>query len=226
MSFFKASSEKLVEQNEPSAAITRSGMYEVLLTGIACEYNANGARSLHLLFDYEGNPSIIFNAIRLENNDLSENFEAVLFHGLCYASGITEVSEPEDMEVVISKKGTKKLLKMLPEFTNINMNITLFVRMEYDRWNGEIKEKKRIVNFYLTDNNNATPSELKNSDAKNYGYKYKKDLLICNQDRYKGDVTEEDVKMYRDSFKSAPTVETKVETKGSETIVNRRFGKK
>ena len=65
------------------AYISKSGIYEIVIKSVIVDKTQNGSEFLNLWFEHQGQEQIIFQAMRLTNNDGSANLGAKLFNKLC-----------------------------------------------------------------------------------------------------------------------------------------------
>jgi len=196
MSFFKANKdpEAVVENTGGSNYIVKSGMYDVSVMGAFVDTNDKGARTINLYLNYNGVEQPFFGAFRLDNNDGSPNFEQDMFNKFLIVCGIEELSEPEEGVLPVGKGKTEREVYVIPELEEIP--VTLRVAMEYNLYNGDIKQRKKIKGVYRAEDK-ATASEIIND--KEPGNQYEKDLKYAEKDIYRDGLTEEDIKEWKDA---------------------------
>lgn len=196
MGFFKVSTEQdRVKDSTGGNYITKSGIYEVNLKHVLVNVSPNGSQSIDLNLDYNGQNQTIWGAIRLTNNDGKENFEAVNFNKLCIVTGHAdgeEIADPVEVNLPIGKAGEMKNCLELEQFRDNPVFVR--VQMEYQVYNDEIRESKRIKNFFrFTDK--ATAQEIVNNI--NIGNQFIEEEKIADNVTYRDDLTEEDIKEWK-----------------------------
>lgn len=161
MGFFKASTEQddVKDGGNGGRYISESGIYEVTIEALIVDVNEKGARTLNMYVEYNGQKQMIFNAMRLENNDLSTNFGAKLFNKLCIIADIEDVEDPVDMPLPIGKGEEVKECKVLEQFCG--MPVKVRIQMEYKIYEGNMQENKLVRNFFRYEDN-ATAAEIVN----------------------------------------------------------------
>ena len=194
MSFFKVSREQ--EDLKDSGAdgyILKSGFYPVTLRNAFVRTNDKGARTVGFFLEHEGQEQVLFDAIRLENNDGSENFQASLLHKLGNILDIEEFDEPEEASLPIGKGGKEEDELILPDIDNDEVIIR--VQMHYSKYDGKIQERKVLKNIFRADDR-ATASEIINGVPENEEDKqYNKEQKYADAVTYDG-VTPKEVEEY------------------------------
>lgn len=189
MAFFKVSSEEAIKAST-EGYINRSGVYDVTIKSIIVDYNNHGARTLSFYIEHNGQDQTLWGALRLDNNDGTPNFQAAQFHKLCIIAGLDTVADPEETTLPIGKDGMDKDVLVLPDF--IVLDVKIWVKFEYSIYNGSIKERKLIKNFYAA--NGASADELINKSEQ--GVRFAKDEKYHQNTTYKDGLTEEIVKKW------------------------------
>lgn len=195
MAFFTVSTseEQVRDFSGSSNYLNKSGMYEVIIKDLIVDVTQNNSQHINMFLEYNGQEQIIFQAMRLTNNDGSPNVVGcALFNKLnviCGAGDGAEVSDPVEKTLPIGKGGEMKECYVLEQFSDTP--IILRLQMEYSLYDGKIQERKAIRNFFrVTDK--ATASEIvNNSDTK--GAQYAKEEEIAEVTTYKDGLTEEAV---------------------------------
>ena len=177
------------------AYISKSGIYEIVIKSVIVDKTQNGSEFLNLWFEHQGQDQIIFQAMRLTNNDGSANLGAKLFNKLCVIADFgegKEIQDPTPRMLPIGKGGEEKECMVLTEFDD--MPVKIRVQFEYRIYEGKIQENKIVRNFFrFTDN--ATASEIVNN-SEEMGKQYEKEAEMADKVTYKDGLTEEDVQQW------------------------------
>lgn len=203
------------------AYISKSGIYDIVIKSVIVDKTQNGSEFLNLWFEHQGQEQIIFQAMRLTNNDGSANLGAKLFNKLCVIADFgegTEIQDPTPRMLPIGKGGEEKECMVLTEFDD--MPVKIRVQFEYRIYEGKIQESKIVRNFFrFTDN--ATASEIVNN-SEEMGKQYSKEEEIADKISYKDGLTEEEVSQW---LKDRRSGKKEAEKKPSGTG-RRSFGRK
>ena len=194
MAFWKVNgSEEAVKDRAEGNWISKSGIYNVTLKHVLFQQSQNGSKSLNFVIDLDGQEQVMYNAIRLTNNDGTDNFEANLFNKLCVVCGAADGDDVHDPVPVTLKIGNKEAeqYQELQDFQN--ENVLMRVQMEYRRYNESIQEKRAIKNFFrITDK--ATAQEIINGVEP--GKQYIEEEKIGDKITYKDGLTPEEVQTW------------------------------
>jgi hypothetical protein len=197
MSFFNADvSADAVQESTGGAYLSNSGIYDVTLKIVSVDVNNSGARSLNFNVDYNGSSSTLY-GLRLDNNDKTPNFQAKTFNKLLIVAGVERVSDPEVQSHKLGKDGIAKDLAVLTDFTDFNCKIR--IQEEYSKYQGEIKKKLIIKNFYSE--TGASADELVNE--KPIGEQLVKDEAYAANVTYKDGLTAADITKWEADKKAA-----------------------
>ena len=191
MSFFKIKTD--VASNKESTGgdyLSKSGIYPITIKFVSVDIGESGDRSLNFNIDYKGNPTTLY-GLRLDNKDGTENFQAAVFNRLCNVLQLDSITAPEIQEHPVGK------FSVLPDFSA--QEVAIRVQEEYSKYNGAIKKRLAIKNFYrLSDG--ASASEI--ISGSNFGEQFKKDQAYASNITYK-DCTEDEVKAWQTSQSGA-----------------------
>ena len=187
MSFFQVNVTEAAKASEGGNYINQSGVYPVTIKQVIVDYNDSGARTLNFYVDHNGTEQVLYGALKLDNNDGTPNFQAPLFNKLCVIAGLDSVQDPEEATLPIGKEGADKDVAVLPDFQDLEVQI--WVQMEYHVYNGSIKEKKVITGFYRADG--ASADEIINETE--IGVRFEKDSKYHNNTSYKDGLTAESI---------------------------------
>jgi len=127
------------------------------------------------IFGIDGKPTFGYNIL--------EAFAATL--------GLDGLRDPEPTTVKF-KSSTKELM-CLPDLENVQAKA--WVKFEYDKFNGEIRENVAIKRFYRF-NDNAAGSECVPEPENPVGTQFEKDHKYCTEVKYNDGLTAEDVKAW------------------------------
>lgn len=221
--------EMIRDNGSTSSFIRESGMYDVTIHNIMVDTSANGAVSVSLYLNYDGTDQVIYNAIRLTNNDGKPNFQNNVFNKLLICIGASEgdvIGDPVEAVLPIGKDKQDKRVMVVPDIEDVD--VTLRIAMEYGSYEGKITEHKSVRNVFRS-KDHATASEIvnfnpKTSSAADLGKQYaiEADEKVCKKTIYKNGVTPEDVEAYKKQFtnsntaKEEPKAKTFSAKKGSE----------
>ena len=194
MGFFtvKTDEESVRDFSGNTKYINKSGMYELIIKGAIVDVSSGGSQVVNLWVENDGQPQMIYNAIRLTNKDGSPNLGQALFNKLAVVCGATEgneINDPVPMMLPIGKNSESKECMVLEDFNDIP--VVVHIRMEYSLYNGKIMENKVIRNFFRFEDK-ATASEIVNN-AENKGAQYQKECEDADKTSYKDGLTEEDI---------------------------------
>jgi hypothetical protein len=207
-----------------SKFITKSGIYNIIIKNMIVNTSPNGSQSIDLFISYNNQDQMLYNAIRLTNNDGSRNVSADLFNKLLIILGATEgddIAEPVPMQLPIGKNGELKECMVLDEDVLKDVLVFVRVQLEYSLYNGKIQERKIVRNFFrYTDK--ATAAEIVNETE--VGQQYAKEEEYAEVITYKDDLTEEDIDNWIKSGRNSVAKETKKPKTGFG--VKRTFGHK
>lgn len=202
-----------------------SGMYDIIIKEVIAETSSNGSSYLDLWIDYKGQPQMIFNAMRLTNNDGSKNFGSDLFNKLALLLGGgegQEIADPVERTLPIGKEGAMKTVMVLQEFEELPVSIRF--QMKYELYEGKVKPTKLIRNFFRFEDK-ATASEIVNNTEVGKQYAYEE--LKSKQDDLKDGLTPEDIIEWKKNGRGRNTTKEETNTKPSTGFgVKRQFGKK
>jgi len=192
MSYFKRDDSEAVKVSGSTGYITKSGIYPVTLNAVIVDVNDHDARSLHLYVTREDQAQVLYNAIRLDNNDGTENYQSQLLHKLMTIADLTDLEEPIEATLPIGKKEAEKDVYVFEEFDGLDIQI--HVQMEYSLYNGNIQERQVLRGIYREDG--ASADEILND--KEVGKRLEKDMKYADRVTYKNDLDEETVKAWID----------------------------
>lgn len=195
--FFKINKD--VAANKESTGgdyLSKSGIYPITIKFVSVDVNEHNARSLNFNVDYKGNPTTLY-GLKLDNNDGTENFQAPIFGRLCNILELDTVTPPEVQEHNVGKDNTPTEFSVLPDFTD--QPVYIRVQEEYSKYNGQIRKRLAIKNFYRA-SDKASASEVLTGEQ--FGIQYGKDEAYASNITYR-DCTEDEVKAWQASQSGA-----------------------
>ena len=187
MSFFKSSKSKEdIKQSGGSAYVSHSGIFPINLIAAFVSVSKNGANSVDLFVEHDGQKQVVYGNMRVTNNDGGHNkIGAKVFNQLMIIAGVDSVDEPIDAELPIGKEGAQVDVCVLEELCDID--ILMRVQMEYTAYNGNIQEKKVIKAFFRAEDN-ASAEEIVNDE--NIGEQFVKEGKYFDNITYKDGLDE------------------------------------
>lgn len=191
----KASSES---GSGSGLAINKSGLYNVqIVKAYINTKEGTQSKTLNLRVKVEDSESQKVLFIRQTNNDGKENFEKILLDKLLVVCGIEEVKRL--VPTKFSYKGKEYFEDCIEELNN--KKVIVQVKQEFSKWNGQINERFRVINFFRVDDK-ATAVEI--VEQKDFGKKYESlDDEYLNSASYKDGVTAQEAKAYIDARMSS-----------------------
>lgn len=209
MAFFEV--DNSVQANKDGGDfLTEGGIYPATIDFVAVRTNSFGARSLDFHVEINGAKMWLY-GLKLDNNDLSENFQRKTFNKLCTILNLTSIADPIKMKkkAWVPAKKAEELddYNVLNEFSGKKVHIR--VRKEFTLYNDEVKEKNIIESFFRIADK-ASAGEI--LSGKDIGAQYNKELAKASTPTYKDGLTEESVKEYRKNKKSSGTPSTSTVT--------------
>ena len=211
-----ANIDEAVKVKEFSPYINQSGIYDITIDAVVVSRNADKARSLNFLYDYNGNKGILW-GLKLDKNNGEPIFERNIFIRLATILGVDllkvdEVAVATDQDPYFTYKkqaeAAKQLvapeIKVLQDFEGAKVKV--WVRREFNKYNGQIKKKFVIQDFYTTDGVHA--SEMLDQSIPE-GTQLAKDEKYAHQDKIDKSLTKEEVEAFLNGSKaSTPTPST------------------
>lgn len=189
MSFFKTNTNpEDVVDSSGSNYLNTSGIYDVVLKAATVDVNKDGARTVGLFVNYNGQDQMLYGAIRLDNNDGTPNFQMELFNKLCIIAELDEVQDPVEEDLPIGKKGANKPATTLPDFSN-DLELKIRIQMEYSLYNDAIQEKKVVKSFFTPEG--ASAAEVNNKTEA--GKQLEIETQYADNVTYKDGLTAEDI---------------------------------
>lgn len=193
-------SEEQVSDKVSGNWISHSGMYNVLIKhAFLSENDKTQTSSVSLMLEYNGQVQTLYGAIRLTNNDGSENFAAKVFNKLCVVAGLKNGQElkTKKMSLPIGKQGADKEVEVFTDLDNVPM--ILRINMKYSMQDGKIVQNKLVHNCFTIGEPHFSASELINNVSKEDAKQYQLELDKAEKDVYGKGVNEEMVKAWKDA---------------------------
>lgn len=204
--------------------LNKSGMYEVVIKAVIVDSSPSGSEYLNLWVEYNGQEQPIFQAMRLTNNDGSENLGAKLFTKLCVIAGATdgaEIPDPVTRMLPMGEKGADKECRVLEIFDDTPVHLRL--QMEYGMYEGKVQERKNIRNFFRFEDK-ATAAEIINETEA--GKQYEQELEYAEKVTLKDGLTEEDVAEWKKNRRKGDSSKKEEPKKPAGGFGGKRFGNK
>ncbi len=196
MAFFNTvATPEAVQETSGGSYLSKSGIYDVTLKIVSVDVSPGGATALNFNVEYNDNPTTIYGLYIKDKTD-KPMFAMKTFNNLCVVAGLDAVGDPEEQTHALGKDGKEVTLAVLDEFSDFDCKIR--VQEEYSRYNGEIKKRLVIKNFYRADG--ASASEIVNGTE--VGVQLKKDEAYASNVTYKDDLTADDVQAWKDAKRS------------------------
>jgi len=186
----KRDAESVKDQAGNSKYLTKPGFYDVeVLAAIASAGNEDSL-SVDFFIDHDGQQQPLYGNLRILNNNGEENKIGMsTFNKLLVIQDLEEAEDPEEATLPIGKGGADKDVAIIPNLTEFPVTIQLTV--EYSTYNGDIKEKKIIRNFFRA-SDHATAAEIVN-EVESPGEQYTKDVAYFESSDSKGYIYKNDL---------------------------------
>lgn len=194
MSFYKVNRTEDALKESNFEYIDESGIYDVTIKFVSVKLNEKGARTLDFNVDYKGSEQVLY-GLRLDNNDLTENFQANIFNKLCVIADIDSVDAPMEQTHILGKERTPTQLQILDQFSDLPVKVR--VQFVYTNYNNKIRENREIKGFYREDG--ATAREIVNNSE--IGVQLQKDIPLSKVPSYRDNLTKEDVLKWKENKK-------------------------
>ena len=192
MSFFKASKKAEDLKQSGSSHITSSGMYPVTLLAPMVNVSDNGATSIDMFLEHDGQKQVMYGNLRITNNDGGTNkIGNKVFNQLIVIADLDDIADPVEHELPIGKKEALKSAAVLEDLADVE--VIMRVQMEYSAYKGNIQEKKVIKAFFRLEDK-ASAEEIVNESK--VGEAYEKEMKYVNHVTYKDDLTEELIQVW------------------------------
>lgn len=218
--------ENVRDYSGNSQFINKSGFYNLTVKNVIVERTANGSEYINLYVDNEGQDQMLYQAMRLTNNDGSPNLGAKLFNKFCIVAGMQAgetIDDPVPVNLPVGKGGEMKECMVLEQFNDTP--IIARIQMEYSMYNDKIQETKSIRNFFRYEDK-ATASEIVN-DVEDKGSQYTKEEEYADKVTYKDSLTEEEVQQWLKDRRNGNKKSEETDRKPSTGFSGKRtFGKK
>ena len=211
--------------NGASKYITKSGMYEVIIKNVIVDVTPNGSQVINLYVSYQDQPQMIYQAMRLTNNDGSPNFGQDLFMKMAVVLGAgegTEIDDPVSVQLPVGKGGEMKECMVLEQFND--QPVIMRVQMEYSLYEGKIQERKMVKNFFDV-TSHATASEIVNK-VEEPGKQYETELQYAEKRSLKNDLTDEDIDEWIKNGRNGNSSKEEAKKPAGGFGPKRTFGKK
>lgn len=156
MAFFKTFKDEKSLQESSFDYIKESGIYDIKIKFASVNTNSFGARSIDFNCSYKGSDFTLW-GLKLDNNDLSPNYQQSIFNKLCVVAGLDSVKEPVKRVHKVGKENLAKEFLVLEDFDDLEVKVRIVY--VYSKYQGEIREQREIRNFYRA-SDGASASEI------------------------------------------------------------------
>lgn len=192
MKFKVSKSQDAVKDAGGASFIGQSGIYDITINFASIAESKNGANSVNFNIDYNGNEQPLYGpyVTDKEGNELEIGMRMI--NKLAIISGMDEGDEL-DVEEETHKVGKDQKEQDFDVITNFSdLPCKVRVQTEYSKYQGEIKRRLVIRNFFREDG--ASASEIVNEvDKDELGKQYQLELeKYSSTPSYQDDVTPEE----------------------------------
>jgi len=194
MAFAKKKTDKASVKASGSNYINASGVYPLTILAAFVTTSASGSEVIDFFVESNGQNQVLYGNLRITNKTGPDGEPVVneigdkTFNHLIVVSDLDEVSMPVEMELPIGKDGKDKIVSVLEDFADVEVQVR--IQLEYSMYNGKIQEKKVIRDFYRI-GDGATAEEIVNESEAGLGLE--KDMKYADNITYKDDLTPEDI---------------------------------
>jgi len=202
-----------VEESNGGSYISKSGIYDVTIKFASIDVSKGGAKSVNFNIDYNGNDQTIYGPYITNKKDEPLEIGLKLVRDKLGAIADVAELEIEQEEHAVGKDKTVKEFAVITNYTDLPVKIRL--QEEYNKYNGEIRKRMVIKNFFREDG--ASAEEIINGTEVGKRLTIEEEKYASNI-TYKDDLTPEDIAAWIESKKSgasAPKAAPKVNTTAS-----------
>ena len=221
MNFRVNTSKEAVEETSGSSYISKSGIYDVEIAFASLDVSKNGAESVNLNLNYNGNSQTIYGPYVTNKDGNVNEIGAKLINKLAIVSGMGDGDEFEIEEEIhnVGKDNKPQEFAVITNFSELPIKIRL--QEEYSMYDGKIKKAMRIKSFFRAEDN-ASAEEIIEDDTSKFGTRYALEQeKYADNVTYKDGLTSEDVeewkKVMADAAKGGSTTPKPKTTKAPTT---------
>ena len=175
--------------------LNKSNIYPLVVKHAIVSISSKGSKSIDLWVDHDGQEQMLFQAMRLTNNDGSENLGSKLFTKFCVVAGAANgevIADPISMMLPVGKGKEEKECMVLEQFNDIP--ITLRLQMEYSMYEGKIQARQNVRNFFRFEDNATAAEIIDNSEEK--GKQFLAEQEYADKVTYNDELTPEDIEAW------------------------------
>lgn len=188
------SKEAVKDGGSGSSFMTKSGIYDVTIKFASVDVSKNGAKSVNFNFDLgNGQTQTIYGPYITDKEGNPLDIGLGLVRDKLGVIAGADSLDIEDETHNVGKDNKPQEFAVITNFSDLPVKVR--IQMEYSIYNGEIKERKVIRNFFREDG--ASAEEIIAIDngeeaeiGKRLAYETEK---LANNNTYKDGLTEEDV---------------------------------
>lgn len=219
------SAEAVKDGGTGSAYMNKTGVYSATIRFASIDVSKNGAKSVNFALDYNGHPETIYGPYITDKagNPLEIGLSLVR-DKLGVIAGVNGSLTIEEETHNVGKDNKPQEFAVISDFTDLP--VKLRIQMEYSLYDGEIRSKKVIKNFFREDG--ASAEEILAAEAGDkveFGKRLAYETEKFTSDSYKDGLTPEDIAKWLEGKRTnKPTsAAPKVNTASAS---NKLFGKK
>jgi hypothetical protein len=217
--------KEAVKDSGGGSFIGQSGIYDVLIKFASVDVSKGGAQSVNFNIEYNGNPTTIYGPyITSKAGDPLDIGLGLIRDKLGIIAGVEGDLTIEEEEHAVGKDNKLQEFSVITDYSDLPVKMR--IQMEYSVYNGEIREKKVIKNFFREDGASAEEIlAIENGEdveiGKRLAYETEK---FADNITYLDDLTAEDVANWKaDKSSNAPA---KSAPKSTNTAAKKLFGAK
>ena len=203
MKFRVNTSKEAVEETSGSSYISKSGIYDVEIAFASLDVSKNGAESVNLNLNYNGNSQTIYGPYVTNKDGNVNEIGAKLINKLAIVRGMDDGDEFEIEEEThkVGKDNKEQEFAVITNFSELPIKIRL--QEEYYKWDDNIKKTMRIKNFFRAEDN-ASAEEIIDGDTSKFGTRYTLEQeKYADNVTYKDGLTSEDVEEWKKAMTEA-----------------------
>ena len=203
MKFRVSTSKEAVEETSGSSYISKSGIYDVEIAFASLDVSKNGAESVNLNLNYNGNSQTIYGPYVTNKDGNVNEIGAKLINKLAIVGGMDDGDEFEIEEEThkVGKDNKEQEFAVITNFSELPIKIRL--QEEYYKWDDNIKKTMRIKNFFRAEDN-ASAEEIIDGDTSKFGTRYTLEQeKYADNVTYKDGLTSEDVEEWKKAMTEA-----------------------
>jgi len=195
--------EAVKDGGSGSAFIDSTGVYDVTIKFASIDVSKNGAKSVNFNLDINGNSQTIYGPyITNKAGDPLEIGLSLVRDKLGVIAGVEGSLTIEEETHNVGKDNKPQEFAVITDFTDLPVKVR--IQMEHSVYNGEIKSRKVIKNFFREDGASAEEIlSLENGDDVEIGKRLEYEKTKFVEDRYLDNLTPEDVAAAKEGKKPA-----------------------